>query len=112
MAEIPAIFDVNNWSFSPQDLLAIEQKRVQDGLASTDALQLLALAPGKPLLPVAARYVGMEVLTYTNLIIETLRLPAPEESPLRDALVLALQPHLPQRSVPTSGVSAMLPLTP
>jgi len=112
VADIPAIFDMNNWGFSPQDLLALEQKRVEEGLNSADALALLALAPGKSLLPIAARFVGMEVLTYTNLIIETLRRPAQEESLLRDALVLALQPHLPQRSVPAAGASGLLPFTP
>jgi hypothetical protein len=110
--ELPDIFEPKNWPFSPEDLLETEKKRVEDGLAMGDSMAILTLSPGKPFLPVAAQYVGLNVASYTNLIVESLSRPGATPDKLREALIAALQSHLPQRVVPASGAAALLPLTP
>lgn len=111
VSELPAIFDMALWDFSPQTMLEQERTRVSTGLTSDDPLTFLALVPGKQLLPIAARSAGMEQAAYTNLVISMLRDVRREPLPLRDALVAALQPHLPPRAYAVS-TAAVQPLTP
>lgn len=112
VSDLPSIFDMSSWAFSPQVMLEQEKQRVEDGLASGDALMFLALAPGKSLLPIAARATGMELSAYTNLVLSALRNVDQEPFPLRDALVTALRPHLPSRATAAAVGAAALPLTP
>lgn len=110
-ANLPGILDVATWTFAPAAILEEQQRVVVDAFTQTDVMAILALAPGKPFLPVAARAVGMDVESYTNLIVKSLRTSNVAEQPLREAIVAALGPYLPARAVAVSGPSALLPLT-
>jgi len=102
-ANLPGIFDVATWTFAPAAILEEQQRVVVDAFTQTDVMAILALAPGKPFLPVAARAVGMDVESYTNLIVKSLRTSNVAEQPLREAIVAALGPYLPARAVAVSG---------
>jgi len=96
--DLPSIFDLSNWSFSPQELLEEEKKRVEAAIPGGTEEQLLSLVPGKQLLPLAARTAGMQQSTYTDLVAKAL-VGAEDVTlkPLHDKLVVALTPYLPDR---------------
>ncbi|WP_158264094.1 AAA family ATPase [Amycolatopsis sp. CA-126428] len=96
--ELPNIFDPSNWSFSPQDLLQEEKKRVESVIPGGAEEQLLSLIPGKQLVPLAARTAGMQLSAYTDLVAKAL-VNAEDVAlkPLHDKLVSALTPYLPER---------------
>lgn len=111
-AEIPNIFNYADWPFSPDGILGEELAAVDAALdESADPISMLALLPGKPLLPKATNYLGIDKSTLLNLVISTLRSPEPEHPKLREELVAALQPHLPDRHVATAGTELAI-LTP
>ena len=111
IAALPAIFDTHNWSFSPQTVLQQERDRVDAALGAGDSDEFLAVMPGKPLLSVAARYLGMNVPTYRDLIISSIRASG-GSSPgrLRDRIVSVIQDYLPARAVAVSAASVPPPL--
>ncbi|MGV9368019.1 AAA family ATPase [Amycolatopsis sp. NPDC003731] len=95
---MPGIFDSANWSFSPQVFLEEEKKRVEGALPRGSDEQLLALVPGKQLLPIAARIAGMQPAAYTDLIAKALtKSDADEFRSLHAKLVTQLTPFLPER---------------
>ncbi len=67
-------------------------------MATGSVDDLLAVVPGKQLLPIAAMTVGMKVPAYTRLICEALRSAGDANlATLKDALGAALEPLLPPR---------------
>jgi hypothetical protein len=72
IAAMPSIFDVNSWRFSPQAILEEEKERVERALPGGSAENILALVPGKQLVPLAARTVGMDARSYTQLVVKAL----------------------------------------
>ncbi len=104
ITDMPNIFNYGNWSFSPETILQKEDERVTKALDDgSDAMALLSVVPGKPLLPLASNYVGLQLSAYVDLVINTLRSSKPDLAKLRDELVKALQAHLPPRHVATVG---------
>ncbi|MFJ3245499.1 ATP-dependent nuclease [Streptomyces sp. NPDC086782] len=98
--QIPGMFDMTKWGFSPQGILSEEAVRTSNALASKDAEALFAIIPGKQLLPIAARSTGMANPAYCSLIFKALRDPSGTAmESLRDELVAALTPLLPARAV-------------
>jgi hypothetical protein len=73
IAELPNLFDQSNWSFSPETFLIEERDRVEAALPSGPVSDILALVPGKQLLPVAARFVGMTMEAYERLVVDSLK---------------------------------------
>jgi hypothetical protein len=99
-AAIPGIFQMSNWSFSPEQILAEEKARVGNGIDSEDAAAFFALVPGKQLLQIAAKQVGMDRSSYASLIIRALgEVKGGPLQPLRESLTGALAPLLPPRAV-------------
>lgn len=110
--KIPEIFDTSNWQFSPAGILTEEVQRIESVLRSeTDLLDLLKVIPGKWLLGEAARLAGISRDAYVNLVVRALRSSDDDLSTLKNALVLALTPHLPQRRVTPAGAEPAV-LTP
>ncbi|GAB2690685.1 DUF4435 domain-containing protein [Nocardia thraciensis] len=105
--DLPEIFDMNTWKFSPKAVLLEESDRLTSALAGESLLEILALLPGKPLLPVAAREFGMNPEAYTDLIIGSLRKGSSNKN-LADAVEKALSRHLPPRAVAISGMDIPL----
>jgi hypothetical protein len=104
ITDMPNIFNYGNWSFSPETILQKEDERVTMALDDeSDAMALLSVVPGKPLLPLASNYVGLQLSAYLDLVINTLRSSKPDLAKLRDELVKALHAHLPPRRVATVG---------
>ncbi|GAA4983493.1 DUF4435 domain-containing protein [Yinghuangia aomiensis] len=97
--EIPTLFDVGNWDFSPQGFLAEEKARVESAFAGEGFETFLALVPGKQLVPQAARTVGMEVRAYCELVARALR---DSKSSFSGEIAVALSALLPPRAVPIS----------
>lgn len=99
VAEMPSLFDMNNWSFSPQQFLQEEKELVEAAVTTGSADDLLTLVPGKQCAPVAAREVGMELDAYTGLIVHALASGGEGEfGTLHGALEEALSDALPARS--------------
>lgn len=103
VAELPAIFDHTQWQFSPEAFLVEEQTRVQSAVATGSTDQLLRIMPGKQMLPIAARYCGLSVDAYINLVIGALSGDAHADTGLPGGLAAALAPHLPDRHVAVKG---------
>ena len=99
VAEIPKLFDMNQWTFSPAAILAEEKVRVEGSVQTGDIAAFLSLVPGKQCLPVAARHAGIPVDTYTKLIASALRSTGLGDfAVLRTELEAAVRPVLPSRS--------------
>ena len=108
-SRIPATFDVGQWERDPSGLLQAERSNVERAVNTGSVDDLLAVVPGKQLLPVAASTVGMQVPAYTRLICEALRSRGDVNIvTLGDALVAALTPRLPPRNA-APPPSAALP---
>ena len=73
IADVPARFNLTSWPFSPQELLEEERQRVESVLPGGSTEEVLALVPGKQLLPLAARAVGMDRNRYVQLIVKALK---------------------------------------
>jgi len=91
------LFDSKFWSFSPQDMLEDEKKYVEAALPAGAIEDFLCIAPGKQLLAIAARTVGLDVKTYVSLIISSLSSTSGHREGLSRKLVAALEPILPRR---------------
>ncbi len=63
---------MENWSFSPLDMLRAERERIDNARSDVRGDQFLAVYPGKQLLPIAARAVEMTPEAYVQLIHEAL----------------------------------------
>ncbi|GGM16248.1 hypothetical protein GCM10011594_40360 [Nakamurella endophytica] len=102
--QFPDIFDHTKWQFSPESILLEEQKRVDDALlAKADINDVLAVVPGKQMLPLAAQACGINADKYVNLIINTLgRTGTP--TALAVELENALKAQLPTRRSVIAGV--------
>lgn len=98
--DIPTIFDVNSWSFSPQKLLEEEKGTVEGILPNGTTEQVLAITPGKQLLTIAARTTGLDVKTYVSLVVKALVSTDSNLGDLRGQIVNALEPLLPPRRQP------------
>lgn len=100
-AQLPGLFDMRTWPFSPREMLGVERQRVEAGRTSANASEFLAVVPGKQLAPVAARTVGMEINSYVELVTKALRQSdGGSLAALRDALIEALGAALPARAAP------------
>lgn len=97
--DLPTIFDHATWGFSPEDILRAAQDAVEAALnPEGDLMSFLAVVPGKQLLPVAGRQLGLEERSYRQLISRALLGGEPFRTLERD-LEQALAPHLPDRYV-------------
>lgn len=97
-SKIPATFDVSQWERDPSDILQTERTNVASAVATGSIDDLLAIVPGKQLLPVAASTVGMQVPAYTRLTCEALRSRGDANlETLKHALIAAFTPLLPSR---------------
>ncbi len=109
LASMSSLFAVSNWPFDPaaalREACAVVDQALADG---SSAAQILAVVPGKQLLPLASAALGQSVATYVNLIVTTLRSPASGSPELAEALSVALTSKLPPRSVPPLGVPTPL----
>jgi hypothetical protein len=106
-ADMPGFFDPGAWSFSPEAILRQERSRIANALSEGAGEAFLALAPGKQLVPVAARTVGMDTEGYRRLVIDALRLPqAASLRRLGQELVSVFERRLPARAAPISGPAA------
>ena len=104
IAEMPALFDMNTWNFSPQGFLEEEKQRVEPAVETGTADEFLALIPGKQCAPVAARQLGMNLDAYVQLIIHGLTgSDEPNVGEFGDELEQALAGMLPARRVPADG---------
>jgi hypothetical protein len=65
IADMPRLFDMSQWSFSPQAFLEEEKLRVETSVTTGTTEELLAVVPGKQCAPVAARQLGMNLEAYT-----------------------------------------------
>jgi energy-coupling factor transporter ATP-binding protein EcfA2 len=106
IADLPNVFDHSKWAFSPEDLLIEERDRVEAAVPGGTIEEILALVPGKQLLPVAARQAGMNIGPYAKLVVDALRATEGELLPLGQRLGAALAAQLPDRSVPIKAIPA------
>lgn len=95
--EMAVMFDSKSWSFSPQDMLEDEKKYVEAALPTGAIEDFLCIAPGKQLLAIAARTVGLDVKTYVSLVISSLSSTSGGREGLSRKLVTAFEPTLPPR---------------
>lgn len=72
IADMPDLFDMTKWNFSPKVFLEEEKERVETALATGTAEEFLALVPGKQCAPVAARQLGMNLDSYIQLVVHGL----------------------------------------
>jgi len=110
IAEMPTLFDMNQWEFSPQQFLGEEKALVEAAVETGTAEEFLAVVPGKQCAPVAARELGMDLDTYAGLIVHGLD--SDGEGDLNDLqadLGRALQAGLPARSEQAAGVAPESP---
>jgi energy-coupling factor transporter ATP-binding protein EcfA2 len=111
-AQIPVIFDVQSWKFSPSQILTEEAQRIEVAFRSDTALlEFLKVVPGKGLVGESARMAGVTRDAYINLVVQALRSTDDHLGKLKESLVLALTPHLPQRRVAPVGADVAV-LTP
>jgi len=99
LAQMPTLFDQSSWPFSPQSILREEKESIEAIIPGGSAEEFLRVAPGKQLLPIAARFTGFDVKTYVSLITTALRPDSVNQPRLSHALVAALTPVLPARTV-------------
>jgi hypothetical protein len=96
VGELPNLFDYTQWGFSPTDFLEEERVRVEAALTTEATLELLAIVPGKQLLPVAAQTAGVQNKAYVDVVVGALR-DSQTHPALSSAVSAALAPHLPPR---------------
>lgn len=90
--EIPPLFDMANWSFSPKAIFEEEKTRVDEAVAGVDPDAFFKVVPGKQLLPLAARTAGQAEDAYVDLIISAIGAEVPDDlAPLGAELVHALE---------------------
>jgi hypothetical protein len=106
--DLPEIFDHQKWSFSPEELLRSERTRVEAALPDGSVGEILAIAPGKQFLPIAAMQTGMTVAAYTALIVAALRDQAGNLAFLGSKVDSALAGYLPARYVNVAGIPLSL----
>jgi hypothetical protein len=100
VARIPDIFDYTKWDFLPQSVLEEEKKAVESVLPGGSSVDILRVAPGKPLIAVAAASVGMKVKDYADLIAKALAVSDNDPlSSLGKKIEVALKGWLPPRRV-------------
>ncbi|MBY4110892.1 AAA family ATPase [Rhodococcus fascians] len=97
--ELPNLFDYRNWSFSPEEFLEEEKVLVEGAIRSGNSDEFLRVFPGKQMLPVAAKAVGLSVQPYVDLIIGAFSGTLPPGANLAEDLEDALLRHLPRRHV-------------
>jgi hypothetical protein len=72
MAEMPALFDMNQWGFSPQQFLEEDKTRGEAAVETGTAQDFLSVIPGTQCVPVARRELGMDLDAYVGLIVHAL----------------------------------------
>ncbi|MHB8380141.1 MAG: AAA family ATPase [Acidimicrobiales bacterium] len=108
VVDLPNVFDHTRWTFSPETILKEEQVRVETAIESGPLTEFLLVVPGKQLLPVAAHYVGIDVGTYTQLILDALSNKSDGLKALGTAVNAALGSFLPQRYAPIKSIASVL----
>jgi hypothetical protein len=101
-AELPRLFDHTAWSFSPVGFLTEEREIVEAARASSNAIDLLRVFPGKQMLPQAARQAGMQVAPFVQLVCQGLQ--GAVSSELGAELEEALAPYLPTRHIAVKAI--------
>lgn len=97
--EMPTLLDKANWSFSPEEILEEEKARVDAAIDGGTTDNFFAIVPGKQLMPIAARQVGMDLQAYIRLIAEALSSAGAQPfQALHDDLQAALGRVLPART--------------
>ena len=97
ITDLPNVFDLTRWGFSPEKLLGEERIRVESVLGADSADEILSIVPGKQLLPVAARFAGMNEHAYVSLVVKAVHGGDPALRSLGSAVSAFLQPYLPER---------------
>ena len=96
-ARLPETFKVENWHFSPGDLLAAERDRlesaVSDQSSSTD--EAFRLMPGKALISGAAKATGMTPQAYTSFVIHAIADDGDGRAQLRSEICAGLARYIP-----------------
>lgn len=105
IGDLPDIFDHLKWDFSPEGFLREEKDRVEAAVPGGSIPDLLAIVPGKQILPIAARTAGMQIDTYIKLTTDSLGGRAPSSAALGAKLENAFSGYLPARYAPVKGIS-------
>jgi hypothetical protein len=103
VTDLPDIFNYTKWAFSPADILAEEQQRVEGVIDHGSIADLVMIVPGKQLLPEAAKAAGLTVDAYKQLVVQTLGKRDAGSEQLAKKLETALQDQLPARYVAAAG---------
>ncbi len=90
--------DPTNWGFEPLKALSEERERIEKALKSS-AAELLAILPGKPLLPLAAQTLGIDPGKYRELVEKALACETKAVADLGRAVAAAFVDHLPPRAL-------------
>ena len=104
VVELPNVFDYTKWAFSPEGFLIEERERVEAAVPDGPLDDFLAIVPGKQLVPIAARQVGMQTDGYTKLILDALGGESGNLKALGEKIESALAGYLPARYVPIKGI--------
>ncbi len=96
--DMPTYFGMDNWDFSPQQILEEEKGRVETALSEGNADALLEIVPGKQLVPIAAQTAGLSDDAYISLVVNALNGEDSDFGALAVELEGALVSHLPVRA--------------
>jgi hypothetical protein len=105
---MPGLFDMETWEFSPPTILEEEKTRVEDATTGGDDDAFLAVVPGKQLVPIAAQAAGMAYDAYSYLIVTALAQDSAFEA-LSGTLVRVLEEKLPDRAHSSPALRGLAP---
>jgi hypothetical protein len=110
ITQLPALIDPGKWAFDPVQLMSDERVKVEKTVSTGSAHELLALVPGKQMLPLAAKACGVDPERYFGLIISSLG-SAKDDSlhQLGVAIAAALSGWLPARNASEPPPADALP---
>jgi hypothetical protein len=99
VAEFPDVFDHSKWSFSPAKLLDEGKERVETAIATGSFADLLAIVPGKQVLPSTVKAAGLDARAYIKLVVDSLATRRDDFAELGARIEEGLTEHLPPRRV-------------
>ena len=97
IGDLPEIFNHEKWRFSPERLLEAEKVLVERATLSGSTIEFFDVTPGKQLLSVAAKYAGMTIPAYAELITSALANRDTGLAILDGKIETALRSYLPSR---------------
>jgi predicted ATPase len=106
-ADMPNVFAMTSWDFSPTGILAEEKLRVETAATEGTINDFLRIIPGKQHVSIAAIKAGMTQKSYETIIITALSGTNPTLATLGKNLEVALEEYLPIRKhsapIPAAG---------